>query len=114
MSEYQPRQGDIIWLDFDPRKGHEQQGRRSAVVTSNDDANAFLNKRAMVCPITGTDKGYPFQPALDERTVTQGVVLCDQAMFLDISARHASYIEELPKDILDEVIDILYGMIERS
>jgi mRNA interferase MazF len=113
MSEYQPRQGDVIWLDFDPRKGYEQQGRRPAVVVSNNDANSFLNKRAMVCPITSTNKGYPFQPALDGRTATQGVVLCDQAMFLDISARHVNYIEKLPENILDEAIDILYGMIER-
>jgi mRNA interferase MazF len=111
-SGYTPRQGDIIWLDFDPRAGHEQQGRRPAVVVSNDDVNEFLNKRAMVCPITGTNKGYPFQPRLDDRIGTQGVVLCDQAMFLDLKARHAEYIEKAPDDTLREIVDILVGFVE--
>jgi mRNA interferase MazF len=111
-SSYIPKQGDIVWLDFDPRAGHEQQGRRPAVIVSNNDVNGFLNKRAMVCPITSTNKGYPFQPPLDSRTGTQGAVLCDQAMFLDLDARHAGYIETIPDDTLREIIDILVGFVE--
>jgi mRNA interferase MazF len=111
-SGYTPKQGDIVWLNFDPRAGHEQQGRRPAVIVSNDDVNGFLNKRAMVCPITGTNKGYPFQPLLDNRTGTQGVVLCDQAMFLDLDARHAADSEAIPDDLLREIVDILVGFIE--
>ena len=112
MSVYRANRGDIIWLVFDPHAGNEQQGRRPAVVISNADANDFLNGRAMVCPISKTNKGFPLQPALDERTVTQGVVLCDQVMVLDLDARHAHYIEKIPVDILHEVVDIIYGMIE--
>jgi len=113
MSGYAARQGNIVWLNFDPRTGHEQQGRRPAVIISNNDVNKFLNTRAMVCPISGTNKGYPFQPELDSRTKTSGVILCDQTMVLDMEARYAEYIEDLPDDLLDQVIDIVYGLIER-
>jgi len=112
MSEYTARQGDIVWLEFDQRAGHEQSGRRPAVIISNETANTFLNKRAIVCPVSGTNKGYPVQPSLDARTVTQGVVLCDQVAAYDLVARHAEYIENLPEDILHDVIDIVFGMIE--
>ncbi|MDR1087938.1 MAG: type II toxin-antitoxin system PemK/MazF family toxin [Coriobacteriales bacterium] len=112
MSSYIPRQGDIIWCVFDPRKGHEQQGRRPAVVASNGVTNAFLNGRAMVCPISNTNKGYPIQPALDGRTRTQGVILCDQAMVLDLKARKAEFVERVPDDILADVVDIIIGMVE--
>jgi mRNA interferase MazF len=110
--DYEPRQGDIVWIDFNPQAGHEQAGRRPAVVVSNSQTQRMLNSCAMVCPVTGTDKGYPFQPPLDERTATRGVVMCDQAKFVDLAARYPAYIERLPQDILEEVIDILYGMIE--
>lgn len=106
------KQGSIIWLDFSPQAGHEQAGRRPAVIISNDTTNALLNNRAMVCPITTTNKHLALQPELDNRTTTQGVVLCDQARILDLDARHAEYIEALPADILSEVVDIVFGMIE--
>jgi mRNA interferase MazF len=110
---YSAKQGDIVWINLDPKVGHEQAGRRPAVVVSNDYAHGLINKRAMLCPITPTNKGFPFQPSLDNRTKTQGVILCDQARFVDMDARDAAYIEPLPVDLLDEVIDIIYGMIER-
>ena len=112
MSIYTAKRGDIIWLDFNPHAGHEQKGRRPAVVISNAVANKFLNGRAMVCPISSTNKGYPVQPPLDDRTKTQGVVLCDQVMVLDMSVKNAEYAEQLPTDILNEVVDIIYGMME--
>jgi len=112
VSNYFPRQGDIVWLNFDPRAGHEQKGRRPAVLISNSDAHFFLKGRAMVCPITSTNKGFPLQPILDDRTKTQGVILCDQAMILDINARKVEYIEQIPEDILRTAVDIVYGIIE--
>jgi mRNA interferase MazF len=110
--DYEPRQGDIVWIDFNPQAGHEQAGRRPAVVVSNAQTHNMLNFCAMVCPITNTNKGYPFQPPLDERTTTRGVVMCDQAKFVDLAARHPEYIERVPQDIVDEVVDIIYGMVE--
>ena len=112
MTAYAARQGDIVWLDFDPPAGHEQRGRRPAVVISNAVGNRVLNARAFVCPVTSTDRDYPFQPRLDGRTETTGVVLCDQMRVVDLVARRAEFVETMPDDVLREVIDIVYGFIE--
>ena len=88
-------QGDIVYLDFDPQSGHEQKGRRPALVVSNDLFNR-VSSLTMVCPITHTDRGHPFHLRLDERTRTDGVILCDQARMLDLS----SEVGELAKEVL--------------
>ena len=105
------KQGDIIWLDFNPQIGFEQKGRRPALVVSNDTFNRFSNL-AVVCPITNTNKDHPFHVKLDKRTKTTGVILCDQARTLDINARNYEFIEKITDDILFEVIDIISGFIE--
>ena len=86
-------QGDIVYLDFDPQSGHEQKGRRPALVISNNLFNR-VSSLTMVCPITHTDRGHPFHLRLDERTRTDGVILCDQARMLDLNSRHASFVEQ--------------------
>jgi mRNA interferase MazF len=107
------KQGCIIWLDFDPQAGHEQKGRRPALVVSNESFNNFSNL-AIVCPITNTRKNHPFHVKLDGRTKTTGVILCDQSRTLDIKARNYEFIEKIPNDILFEVVDIIGGFIERD
>jgi mRNA interferase MazF len=109
---YEPRQGDIVRMDFNPQAGHEQAGKRPAVIVSNKDSMKHMKARAMVCPITNTDRGFPAHVRLDERTKTTGVIMCDQAKVLDTHARKAEYVETVPKDILEEVVDIIIGMIE--
>ena len=104
-------QGDIIWLDFDPQIGHEQKGKRPALVVSNKTFNNFSNL-AIVCPITNTNKKHPFHIKLDKRTKTTGVILSDQSKTLDINARNYEFIEKVPADILWDVIDIISGFIE--
>jgi len=106
------KQGDIIWLDFDPQAGHEQSGRRPALVISNKSFIQITAKAAMVCPITKTNKNLPFHIKLDSRTQTAGFILCDQAKIIDIQARNFAFIEEAPTDIIEEAIDIINGFIE--
>ena len=105
-------QGDIIWINFNPQTGHEQSGRRPALVISNNSFTQITQKAAMVCPITKTDKSFPFHVNLDDRTQTAGVVLCDQAKIIDIQARNFEFIEKAPKEIVLEVVDIIIGFIE--
>jgi mRNA interferase MazF len=105
-------QGDIVYLNFDPQAGHEQKGRRPALVVSNDLFNR-VSSMTMVCPITHTDRGHPFHVRLDARTKTDGVILCDQCRMLDLNSRKADFVEKAPEDILAEVIDIIQGFIER-
>ena len=107
------KQGNIVWLDFDPQTGHEQKGRRPALVISNETFNQF-SKMAIVCPITSVNKNHPFHIKLDSRTKTKGVILCDQARTLDILARKYEFIEEVPEEIMLEIIDVIYGFIEKD
>ena len=109
---YVAKQGDIVWISLNPQSGHEQSGRRPAVVVSNNAFNDFTKTSAMLCPITNTNRNSPIQVKLDERTSTTGVVMCDQNKTLDICVRNAEFIEKLPDDILAEVVDIIQGFIE--
>lgn len=104
-------QGDIVYLNFDPQAGHEQKGRRPALVVSNNIFNRVCSL-TMVCPITHTDKDHPLHVRLDERTKTNGVILCDQVRMLDLNSRQAAFVESAPSDVLAEVVDIIHGFIE--
>lgn len=104
-------QGDIVYLDFDPQAGHEQRGRRPALVVSNNTFNRF-SSLTMACPITHTDRNHPLHIRLDERTRTDGVIMCDQVRMLDLTSRQASFQEKAPADILAEAVDIIAGIIE--
>jgi mRNA interferase MazF len=106
------KRGDIIWLDFDPQSGTEQSGRRPAVVISNATFHHISKKRAIVCPITSTDKDYPIHIRLDERTKTNGVVLSDQIRVVDLLARNFKLIESIPEDLLQKIVDITIGFVE--
>ena len=106
------KQGTIIKINFNPQSGHEQAGYRPAIVISNN----FFNQKAklsIVCPITNTNNHFPLHIPLDERTKTTGVILCEHIKSLDLNSRTYQEIEELPKDILDRVIDVVYSEIEQ-
>ena len=108
---YIPEQGDIILLEFDLQAGHEQKGKRPALVVSNNIFNRFTNM-AIVCPITNTVKGFPLHVPLGGKTSTRGVIMCEQGKSLDLSARNATFIEKIPEDMLEEVVDIYIGSVE--
>ncbi len=98
--------GAIIRMDFNPQAGHEQAGWRPAIIISNN----YLNKHSnmvMVCPITHTNRDHPFHVRLDNRTKTDGFILCEQAKMLDIHARRAKYIEDAPEEIINEANEIV-------
>jgi len=107
------KQGNIVWLNSDLKTGHEQKGRQSVLVISNETFNNF-SKLAIVCPIINTKKNHPFHIKLNDKVKTTGVILCDQARTLDINARSYEFIETIPEEILLEVIDIIYGFIEKE
>ena len=103
--------GDIIKINFNPQKGHEQAGYRPAVVISNDFFNQKTNL-AILCPITNTDNKFPLHIPLDNRTQTTGVVLCEHVKTVDLNARPYTVVEKIPADILLKVIDIVFSEIE--
>ena len=105
-------QGDIIKVSFDPQKGHEQAGYRPAVVVSNDFFNQKTNL-AIICPITNTNNKFPLHIPLDNRTQTTGVILCEHVKALDLNARPHTVVEQLPKEILTKVINVVFSEIEQ-
>lgn len=105
------KQGDIIKLDFDPQSGHEPSGYRPAVVVSNDFFNTKTNL-TIVCPVTNTNRPFPLHVPLDDRTQTTGVILCEHIKALDLNTRGYKVIEQLPKDLLREVIETVFSEIE--
>lgn len=100
------KQGDIIKTNFTPQAGHEQAGYRPAVVVSCEAFNK-TTQMPVVCPITNTKRAFPFHVTLDDRTITTGVIQCEQVKTLDVDDRGYVFIEELPSDLLRQVLNIL-------
>src|SRR5512136_972286 len=110
MKAYIPRKGDFIAVTFDPQSGHEQKGRRPALVVSN----TLFNEQTgltIVCPLTATDRGYPFHVAVVENPHVKGFVMVEQVKSIDYRARHAKPIGKASDALLDEVLSILDACI---
>ncbi len=105
------KQGDIIKVDLNPTLGHEQSGYRPCVVLSNKTFNKFTNL-LLVVPITNTQSTFPLHIPLDARTTTTGSILCQHIKSIDKTARSITVVESLPRDILEHVINMVYGEIE--
>ena len=101
---------NALFMDFNPQIGYEQQGRRPALVISNDLYNKFSNL-TFVCPITSTNYHHPFHLLLNDKIKAHGSILCEQLKALDLTKRNAEYIENVPEEILDEVLDIIKGFL---
>jgi mRNA interferase MazF len=104
------KQGDIILVDFDPTKGREQAGYRPAVVISRTLYNEKRNL-AVVCPITSQVKPLRFRVLLDDRTQTQGDVICEQIRVIDLLARKCKIVEPIPKDLLEQTLEAVNAII---
>ena len=100
---YVPDRGDIVWLEFNPRAGHEQAGRRPALVLSPKAYNRKVGL-ALFCPITSHVKGYPFEVVLPKTSKLSGAILSDQVKSLDWRVRKAERIVRASDDVVDEVL----------
>lgn len=98
-----PRRGDVVWLTFNPQAGHEQAGRRPALVLSPLSYNAKVGL-ALLCPITSQVKGYPFEVSIPDGLPVAGAVLADQPKSLDWRARDATFVCALPTTVTSEVL----------
>lgn len=95
--------GILVWLEFSPQTGHEQAGRRPALVLSPQAYNAKVG-HLIGCPITSKSKGYSFEVALPNDVVMAGVILADQVKTLDWKARKAVFIVRLPDAVVQNVM----------
>ena len=110
MADYVPRQGDFIAIAFEPQTGHEQSGRRPALVVSHDLFNQHTGL-AIVCPITKTCRDYPFHVAIPEGSDVTGFVMVEQARSIDFRTRRAKRIGKAPDEVLEEALSLLDACI---
>ena len=110
VRSYVPNRGDVVWISLDPQAGHEQAGRRPAVVVSPPAYNRKVGL-ALLCPITSQIKGYPFEVIIPQGLKLSGAVLSDQVKSLDWRARRAELICTLPRDTIVEVVQKLSTLV---
>lgn len=103
---YVPQRGDLVWITLNPQAGHEQTGRRPALVISPRNYNERTGL-AILCPVTSQVKGYPFEVLIPSGLTIAGAILSDQAKSLDWQARDAERICMLPDEKIVEVLDKL-------
>ncbi len=110
MPDYIPQKGDFIMVTLDPQSGHEQKGRRPALVISN----TLFNKHtglAIVCPITNTDRNFPFHVKVADQSSITGYVMVEQVKSVDFVSRKVRFVKKAPSDVLNEVLGILDACI---
>ena len=113
MSIYTPEKGDFIVVTFNPQSGHEQKGRRPALVISN----GLFNKAtgfAIVCPITNTNRKIPFHVEISEKSSITGFIMVEQVKSIDYMSRQVKFLEKACDDILNEVLSILDACIYQN
>jgi mRNA interferase MazF len=110
VKSYTPRYGDAVWITLDPQAGHEQAGRRPALVISPENYNKKTGL-AVFCPITGQIKDYPFEVPIPPGLTIAGAILGDQVKSLDWVSRDAQFICTIPNETISEVIQKLETLV---
>lgn len=107
---YVPERGDIVWLTFNPQAGHEQAGRRPALVLSPVAYNKKVGL-AIFCPVTNQVKGYPFEVLIPRGLKISGAILTDQVKSLDWKIRNVEFICNIPEEITKTVLKKLNTLL---
>jgi mRNA interferase MazF len=110
MVKYIPEQGDIVVLSFDPQSGHEQKGRRPAIIVSNKVFNQHLGL-AFACPITNTKRDFPFHIKTQSKNIT-GYIMCEQLKSIDYNSRKVKFVEKADQNIISKVLGIIDSIIK--
>jgi len=107
---YVPEKGDFVALSFDPQSGHEQKGRRPALVISNRLFNEHTGL-AIVCPVTNTYRKIPFHVAVPQDGSLTGYIMVEQVKSVDYQSRRITFIEKATEQTLSEALSILDACI---
>ena len=108
---YIPAKGDFISVTFDPQSGHEQKGRRPAIVVSNFPFNKATGL-AIVCPITNTNRKIPFHLPVPKPSSLTGFVMVEQVKAIDYKSRNARFLEKAKTGLLDDINAIVNACME--
>lgn len=120
MPGYIPDRGDLIHLNFTPSAGREMAGPHYALVISPRDFSQMTGK-AVVCPITSTIRGWPFEVRLASGFLPRkkgqphdadSAILCDQFRTVDYRARSATLVQRATPEILRQVLDRVLPTID--
>ena len=111
VTKYIPKQGDIVFIDFNPTKGHEQKGYRPAIVISNDVFNIHT-MMAILCPITSNTKDFPTHYKLEDTKKIEGSVLCEHIRSIDYETRQLKFVEKASDNDLLSVMTLMNACIE--
>jgi mRNA interferase MazF len=109
VKHYIPDRGDVVWINFDPQSGHEQKGKRPAIVISPKEYNEKVSL-GLFCPITSKIKNYPFEVRIETEKIS-GVVLSDQIKSFDWRAREIEFITKDDPGKIEEIINKLSVLI---
>ena len=110
MVKYIPEQGDIVALNFDPQSGHEQKGRRPAMIISNKIFNQHLGL-AFACPITKTKRDFPFHVEVQSENIT-GFIMAEQMKSIDYNSRSIKFIEKANQKTISQILGIIDSIIQ--
>ncbi|MCF8112105.1 MAG: endoribonuclease MazF [Desulfobacteraceae bacterium] len=110
MKNYVPQRGDVVWINMHPQAGHEQAGRRPAIVLSPRSYNAKVGL-ALFCPVTNQTKGYPFEVIIPSGLKITGAILSDQVKSLDWKIRHTEYYSKVPETVVLEIFKKLSTLL---
>jgi mRNA interferase MazF len=108
--KYVPQQGDIVALNFDPQSGHEQKGRRPAIIMSNKIFNQHLGL-AFACPITNTKRDFPFHIAVESENIT-GYIMAEQMKSIDYKSRSIKFIEKANAQMVNDILSIIDSILD--
>ena len=111
VKQYIPKMGDIVMINFNPTKGHEQQGYRPAIVVSNDVFNTYT-KMAMVCPISSNIKDFPTHYKLEDSKKIEGSVFTEHIRSIDFTEKKIKFVEKASNNDILSVISLLEACIE--
>lgn len=109
VKEYIPKKGDLVILTFDPSAGNEQQGRRPALIISNEVFNKHVGL-AIACPITNTDRNFPFHVKVESDNLT-GFIMTEQVKSIDYNVRKVKFVERVNDDVLEKVLGMLESVV---
>ena len=113
MTAYLPAKGDFVTLSFDPQSGHEQKGRRPAIVISNHLFNKHTGM-AIVCPITNTNRGIPFHVSVPQQSSLTGFIMVEQVKSVDFVSRQIKFVEKAPDETVMDVLGILDAAVYQN
>lgn len=111
MTNYVPKEKDIVLIDFSPVKGHEQDGKRPALVISNKLFNNFT-KMAVVCPMSLNTKYFPTHYVLKKSKNIKGAVLCEHIRSIDYKKRKMEYVDSISDKEYEDIIDLINSFLE--